>query len=87
MKKVLQKRYHRPDNSLTLHVMSCCYQLHVLILKTCGLSCNCRVWILIISGSTQQNGIEAANESQPATPHKLLKDLCKFSIVGMFFFL
>ena len=45
MKKALPKRYQRTDNSLTLHVICCCYQLHVLILKTCGLSCNCRVWI------------------------------------------
>ena len=48
MKKVPPKRYHRTENSLTLHVMSCCDQLHVLILKTCGLSCNCRVWIWIL---------------------------------------
>ena len=34
MKKVLPKCYHRTDNSLTMHVMNCCYQLHVLILKT-----------------------------------------------------
>ena len=41
MKNVPPERYHRTDNSLTLHDMSCIYQLHVLILKTCGLSCNC----------------------------------------------
>ena len=34
MKKVTLKRYHRTENSLTLHVMSCCDQLHVLTLKT-----------------------------------------------------
>ena len=82
MKKVPPKRYHRKDNSLTLHVMSCCYQLHVLILKTCGLACNCRVWIWILLGSTWQNGIAAT------TPHKLMNDLlCKFSIMSMLFFL
>ena len=61
MKKVPLKCYHQTDKSLTLHVMSC-YQLHVLILKTCGLSFNCRCWIWILWGSTWQNGIEAANE-------------------------
>ena len=35
VKKVPPKRYHLKDNSFTLHAMSCCYQLHVLILKTC----------------------------------------------------
>ena len=36
MKKVPPKGYHQTDNIVTLYVMSCCYQLHVLILKTCG---------------------------------------------------
>ena len=33
MKKVPPKRYHRTDNSLTLHVKTCCYQLRILIIE------------------------------------------------------
>ena len=86
MKNSPPERYHRTDSSLTLHVMSCFYQLHVLILKTCGLSCNCRY-----ESYEEAHGRMALRPlmmSQTATPHKLLNDLlCKFSIVGMLFFL
>ena len=47
MKKVPSKHYRRTNNSLTLHVMSCCYQLHVLILKD--------LWIVLQPQSLDMN--------------------------------
>ena len=49
MKKVPPKRYHRTDNSLTLHFMTCCYQLHILIIED--------LWIVLQLQSLDMNPI------------------------------
>ena len=49
MKKVPPKRYHRTDNSLTLHVMTFCYQLHTLIIED--------LWIVLQLQSLDMNPI------------------------------
>ena len=46
MKKVPPKRYHRTDNSLTLHVITC-YQLHILIIED--------LWIVLQLQSLDMN--------------------------------
>ena len=87
MKKVPTKRYHRTDNSLTLHLMS-------LLSITCTYLED--LWIVLQLQFEYEFYEEAHGRmalrplmmSQSATPHKLLNDLlCEFPIVSLLFFL
>ena len=77
MEKVPPKRLPPTDNSITLHVMSCCYQLHVLILKTCGTSiqeclATAEFGYESFEGAHGRMAVRPLLMSQSATLHKLL---------------